>query len=180
MFNRKMFTPALTSWASIAGESVAGPSVAMILVLRMAAVPLWAECISFEDKWRSPGHVRTRELRAPILLDVLDDELGSFEMGNIRPAARIVHRVRHVPQEGNVFSHLHHLPNAEGPAENAHVQVNPGQNHIIDAALVQKIPRLLAVIGNRVGRRHLDRRNLPGPRLADRAFARAIAAHVGI
>src|SRR5260221_11369467 len=38
MFRRKTSTPRWISWLSISGESVAGPSVAMILVFRNAAI----------------------------------------------------------------------------------------------------------------------------------------------
>src|SRR4051812_27436387 len=46
MFRRKMFTPASIRRAIISADSVAGPSVAMILVFRGGSSPLWKSSVT--------------------------------------------------------------------------------------------------------------------------------------
>ena len=71
-----------------------------------------------------------------MLLNVLDDEVGSGEVIDSRWTFGIVHRIGHVAHERDVLSELHHLAYAEWPPENAHVEVHAAEDDIVDLPLL--------------------------------------------
>jgi len=82
-------------------------------------------------------------------LDVLNDQLGAAEMTHLRLLLGVVHRVGHVPHQHDVLSLIHHLADAEWPAQHAHIRMHAHQDHVLDAALLEQVVGLGAV-GDRV------------------------------
>src|SRR5690349_1777672 len=100
---------------------------------RQSLVPLEAEL-------RSADHLVRCNGRADVFFDVLDDQPGPLEVADVGLHLRVVHRVRQVADEGDVLAILGHLPQAERPAEDAHVRVDADQQDVGDAAGLQQIP----------------------------------------
>ena len=117
--------------------------------------------------------------RAPMLFDVLDDQVGPGEMADERGRARVVHRVGHVAHQHDVKALVDELPDGERPAEHAHVGVHAHHDHVLDAPLLHQVDGLGAV-GDGVGRLDLQGRDLARPRAPLLAGRIAIAAAVGV
>ena len=58
--------------------------------------------------------------------------------------------------------------------------MHPAQNDVLDFVLSQKVPRLLAVVRDRIGVRDFDRSVLTRPGRLDLALHLAVAAHVRV
>lgn len=76
----------------------------------------------------------------------------------------VVHRIGHIPQQGDFFAEFDHLPDGKGPAQDTHVQMHATQDHMVDLMLTKQVPGFLAVVGDRVLIRNFNERILPGPR----------------
>ncbi len=77
--------------------------------------------IILEAERRPACDVAAQKARTPVLLDVFHDEVGPLEVIDARGTLRVVHRVGHVAHQDDVLAELVHLPDAEWPAEHAHV-----------------------------------------------------------
>jgi len=110
-----------------------------------------------------------------------DEALINGEMIDTRRTLWVIHRVRKIAHQRDVLPQINLLPNRERPPQHAHIQMHPAQDHILDFALLQKIPSLLTVIRQRIFGRDFNRRNLPLPGLANFTLrARARTSHVRI
>ena len=116
-----------------------------------------------------------------MFFNVFDDEVGAGEVVNARRTVRVVHGVRHVPHEGHVFSEVDLLTDGERSAQHAHIEVHPAENDVLDSALLEEIPCLLAVVGQCVAGEDFEGCDLAGPWGDNFAFfPRTRAPHVGI
>ena len=131
--------------------------------------------VGLEAELVAAEKVRTRHRRAPVSLDVLDDQIGTGEVADERRFRGVIHRVGHVANEHDIQPLLRQLANRERPAEHAHVRVNAHDRDVLDAALLHEVIRLRR-IGNRVAVDDLERVVLvaPGAIVLDRLFATAV------
>ena len=56
-----------------------------------------------------------------MFFNVSHNEIGSGEVIHTGRTFWVIHRIREITDEGDVFSKFHHLPNAERTSEHAHV-----------------------------------------------------------
>lgn len=94
--------------------------------------------------------VLAQERRAPELLDVFNDQVSAGEMIDTRRAVVIIHRVRQIADQGDVLAKIDHLPDCERAPKHTHVQVHAADNDIVNAAFLEKVPDLLAIVRNGV------------------------------
>ena len=90
-------------------------------------------------------------------------------MRDVGPASGVVHGVGHVPHEHDVAAVPGELPQAERPAEDAHVRVHAEEHDVRDAPRLEEVPDLHPRIADRVVGGDLERVELrePGrPRVA--------------
>ena len=93
---------------------------------------------------------RTGNGGAPKFLDVFHDEVRALEVTDKRPLFRVVHRVGHVAHEDDILADVDHLPDADRPAKDAHVQVHAHENDIFNAVLREQVVGFLPVVGDGV------------------------------
>ena len=149
--------------------------------LQILATFLLLPLVTFETERLSADNVGAGEGRAPVLFNMIDDQIGSSEVIDSRRAFGIVHRVGHVAHQGDIFSELYHLANAKGSSENAHVEVHAAENDILDTSFFQEIPGFLSVVGEGVSFDQFNGLDLSGPGFANLAlFAFATATHIGV
>ena len=136
------------------------------------AVLLESELITAEQ--RGAG-----DSRAPVLLDVLDHQLGAGAVRDPRALAGVVHRVGQVAHEQNVLALADHLTNRKRPAQHAHVQMNAHHEDVGDAALAHEIIGLRAV-GDGVAIADFDGGNLLLPGRVSFALRGVVATAVRV
>ncbi len=83
-----------------------------------------------------------RDGRAPVLFDVLANEIRAREVVHERFAAGIVHRVGQVAEEHHILAELHHLANGEGASQHAHVLMDAHNDDVGDTTLVHEVKGL--------------------------------------
>ena len=116
-----------------------------------------------------------------MLFDVGHDEISSGEMIDAGRSFGIVHRVGHIPQQGDVLAQFHQLANAEGTTQNTHVQVDATKDDIVNSSFCQKVEGFLAVVSDGISGMDFQEFDLLAPGVADLAFVRsATAAHVRV
>ena len=89
--------------------------------------------IGLELECRLARQVGRRDRRGDILLDVLDDPVGPLEVADIGPHPRVVHRVGQVAYQDHVLAGPGQVPQAERPAEHAHIGMNAHEHDVGDA-----------------------------------------------
>jgi hypothetical protein len=66
------------------------------------------------------------------------------------PAGGIVHRVGHVTHEHDVLAVLRHLPQPEGAARDAHVEMHAHEDDVVDVLRLEQVPDLHAAVADGV------------------------------
>ena len=141
----------------------------------------WGSGVFAEAEGFDACDVGTDETGAPVFFNVFNDEVSAGEVIHAGGAFGVVHGVGHVPHKGHIFAEIDLLTDGERPAEHAHVEVNSAEDDVLDATFLEKVPRFLAVVGERIAGEDFEGRDLAGPRRDDVAFfSSAGAAHVGI
>jgi hypothetical protein len=102
-------------------------------------------------------------------------------MADVGPGPGIVHCVRQVANQDHVLAKACHVPQAEGPAQHAHVRVHPEEHHVGDSPLLQEVPDLDTGIAQRVLVADLQDRRLMEVHLGlDITGGLIVAAAVGL
>lgn len=101
--------------------------------------------------------------RAPIFLDVTDDQFGSLFVGYVGGIVGIVHGVSEVAHENALLAPARHLADGEGASQNAHVGVHAHNENRVDAFLLEEIVDFTAVVGYAVVFADVDQWGLAGP-----------------
>ena len=109
-----------------------------------------------KPKGRPGRDVGAGERRTPVFFNVLDDKVGAGEVINAGRPFGIIHGVGHVAHQGDMFAEFDHLTNGEWSSQNAHVQVNPAEDDVVDAPFGKQVPGLLSIIGEGVARSQFD------------------------
>ena len=138
----------------------------------------------FLDVALEPERFAAQEIHAgdagtPVLLDVFHDQLRAAKVRHVGTHPMVVHRVGQVPNQQDVLSLGDHLPDGEGAAEHAHVDVHAHDDDIGDAALAHEIERL-GGIGNGIAVHDFQGGMLPLPRAIPGAFRATVAAAVRV
>ena len=118
--------------------------------------------------------------RGDVLLDVLDDPVGPLEVADIGPLPRVVHRVGQVADQDDVLAGPGQVPQAERPAEHAHIRMNAHEHDVGDPAALEQVPDLDARVADRVLVVDLDGGDLRLPGRSLRALRPVVAAAVGL
>lgn len=118
--------------------------------------------------------------RTEVLLDVLDDKVSAFVVGDDGRAAGVVHGVGEVADEGDVESPSQELANGERSAKDAHVGVNAEDEDVLDFAGGEEVVYFGSMVGDGVVGGDGDGGVLGLPGDAGLALGLAVAAAVGV
>ena len=69
--------------------------------------------VGLELEWRPAGQLGGEDRGSDVLLDVLDDAVGSLEMADVGPLARVIHRVGQVADQDHVLARSGEVAQAE-------------------------------------------------------------------
>ena len=87
---------------------------------------------------------------------MVDDQVRAGKMTDKWPAGRIIHGVRHVTHQNDIFTDPSHLSKSKRSPEHAHVGVDASQDDVLDLVLFENGPHLIAAVG-KVVKLRMDR-----------------------
>src|SRR5262249_45112458 len=123
--------------------------------------------------------VVTQNRRAPVALDVLDDQLGAAAVADIRRLPRIVHGIGQVAAQHHVLAEADLLADTAGPAQDAHVRVHAHEHDVVDAFLHAEVVDLLTAVGDAVVTDDVEAGMLAAELAHRRAYYRIVAGALG-
>jgi hypothetical protein len=111
-----------------------GSEIALRALIEAGEMRFSAEDLIAGDGW------------ADELFDMRDDEVIAGKVIGIGPAFGVIHAVGEVACEDNLFAGVSELSESEGATEHAHVGVDTGKDHMLDAAGFEDIPDFITAV----------------------------------
>ena len=138
--------------------------------------------IRTEPERRFARNLAAGDTWAPVPFDMLHHQVGASKVAHERPHAAVVHRVRHVTNQGCLHSGPHQPANAEGPPKHAHVGVHPHHQYQLDIPQLQQTVNLGSHVRHRIAGLDVDAVVLARPRhlFRHRACRYVVAARIGV
>ena len=128
-----------------------------------------------KTEWFAPNQLIAPDRRAPIAFDVLHNQVGALVVSPLPT----MEGVRQIPAEYRLLAQIDELANAVRSPEHAEIRVDPHDDDVVNASVLEKVEEFLALAGNGIRSVNLDQFSLPPPRVGWPGFAARIRKVAG-